>query len=126
MRLWLVVGVILGSCACAQDAPEFFDTHPAALDSAHFERVFQNSLVEVIRVRLGPHEKTAAVDLPGHIMTCVSDQHVRLVYPHGKPAERVQKAGYTGWVDSNDYRIENLEDKPTEWIVVVPRIGERG
>ncbi len=65
MRLRLMAGIMLVSSACAQDAPEFFDTHPAALDSAHFERVFQNSLVEVIRVRLGPHEKTASVDLPG-------------------------------------------------------------
>ena len=130
MRLWLAAGVVAAALsASAQEfssLPEIFDTHPTALDSAHFQRVFENSLVEVIRVRLGPHEKTAPIGLPGHVMTCVSDQHVRLIYPHGKPAERAQKAGYTGWVDSNDYRIENLDDKPAEWIVVVPRAEERG
>jgi hypothetical protein len=105
--------------------PEFFDTHPTALDSAHFQRVFENDVVEVIRVRLGPHEKTANVALPPHVMTCLSDQHVRLIYPHGKPVERVEKAGYSGWVQRDDYGIENLEDKPAEWILVVPRIVER-
>ena len=127
MRLWLVASVLLTAVGMrAQDfPPEFFDTHPTALDSAHFQRVFENDLVEVIRVRLGPHEKTANVALPPHVMTCLSDQHVRLIYPHGKPVERVEKAGYSGWVQRDDYGIENLEDKPTEWILVVPRIVER-
>ena len=95
MRLWLVASVLLTAVGMrAQDfPPEFFDTHPTALDSAHFQRVFENDLVEVIRVRLGPHEKTANVALPPHVMTCLSDQHVRLIYPHGKPVERVEKAG---------------------------------
>lgn len=132
MRLWLVAGVLLlasGMRAQRGDnplPPDIFDTHPAALDGAHFQRVFQNDLVEVIRVRLGPHERTANVALPPHVMTCVSDQHVRLIYPHGKPVERVEKAGYTGWVERDDYGIENLEDKPAEWILVVPRVSQTG
>ncbi|HLN04232.1 MAG TPA: hypothetical protein VK335_33405 [Bryobacteraceae bacterium] len=132
MRLWLVAGVLLvAASARAQRGdnplpPEFFDTHPTALDSAHFQRVFQNAFVEVIRVRLGPHERTAWMEIPAHVMTCVSDQHVRLIYPHGKPSERVEKAGYTGWIERDDYGIENLEDKPAEWILVVPRSGEKG
>ena len=127
MRLWLVASVLLMAAGMrAQDfPPEFFDTHPTALDSAHFQRVFENDVVEVIRVRLGPHEKTANVALPPHVMTCLSDQHVRLIYPHGKPVERIEKAGYSGWVQRDDYGIENLEDKPAEWILVVPRIVER-
>jgi len=130
MRLWLVAGVFLMAAGVrAQDAqtfpPEFFDTHPTALDSAHFQRVFENDMVEVIRVHLGPHERTANVALPPHVMTCVSDQHVRLIYQHGKPVERVEKAGYSGWVQRDDYGIENLEDKPAEWILVVPRIVEK-
>jgi hypothetical protein len=127
VRLWLVASVLLTAAGMRpQDfPPEFFDTHPTALDSAHFQRVFENDVVEVIRVRLGPHEKTANVALPPHVMTCLSDQHVRLIYPHGKPVERVEKAGYSGWVQRDDYGIENLEDKPAEWILVVPRIVER-
>jgi hypothetical protein len=132
MRLWLALWVFLTAAAAyGQDGPgfgvpEFFDTHPTALDSAHFQRVFRNERVEVIRVHLGPREKTAGVEIPAHVMTCLSDQHVRLIYPHGKPVERAQRAGYTGWVERDDYRIENLDDKPVEWIVVVPLHAERG
>ena len=132
MRLWLAIPLFLGaSIVFAQEndvgrfGPEIFDTHPIALDRAHFERIFQNDVVEVLRVRLGPHEKTAWMEIPAHVMTCISDQHVRIVYPHGKPAERAQKAGFTGWVERADYGIENLEDKPAEWILVVPRISEK-
>ncbi len=133
MRLWLFATVLItaGAVACAQDnlralPPDFFDTHPTALDKAHFQRVFENDFVEVIRVHLGPHEKTPWMEIPAHVMTCLSDQHVRLTYPHGKPVERVEKAGHTGWVERDDYGIENLGDKPAEWILVVPRSGEKG
>ncbi len=132
MRLWLIASLLVTAAAVrAQDdvralPPDFFDTHPTALDSAHFQRVFENDLVEVIRVHLGPHEKTPWLDIPAHVMTCLSDQHVRLLYPHGRPSERLEKAGHTGWIERGDYGIENLEDKPAEWILVVPRSGENG
>jgi len=100
--------------------PEFFDTHPTALDSAHFQRVLQNDRVEVIRVHINPHEKTVIVEFPAHVMTCVTDQHVRLIYPHGRPAERTQKAGYAGWIERDAYGVENIGDKPVEWIMIVP------
>ncbi|SRR5579863_5029605 len=128
MRLWFAIcTVFLVAGLRAQDLPpEIFDTHPTALDNAHFHRLFQNEFVEVIRVHLGPHEKTARVELPAHVMTCLSDQHVRLLYPRGKPKERAQKAGFTGWMERDDYGIENLEDKPAEWILVVPLSGDKG
>ena len=37
------------------------------------------------------------------------------------------KAGFTGWVERDEYGFENLEDKPAEWILVVPNgAGEAG
>ena len=122
-RLWLVCWLALAAATARgqnrEFPPDIFDTHPAALDSAHFQRVFQNDRVEVMRVRLGPHEKTMVMDIPAHVMTCLTDQHVRLIYAHGKPAERAHKAGYSGWVESDQYGFENLGEKPAEWIVVL-------
>jgi len=128
MRLCLSVCIFLLAVAVrGQDfrehpasSPEFFDTHPTALDSAHFRRVMANDMVEVIRVRLNPHEKTMVMELPAHVMTCVTDQNVRLLYPRGKPVERMQKAGYAGWVERDEYGVENIGDKPVEWIMIVP------
>ncbi len=101
-------------------APEIFDTRPVALDPIHFHLVFENDRVQVIRVRLGPHEKFMVMEIPGHVMTCLTDQHVRVIYPHGKPSVRSEKAGHTGWMERDEYGLENLEDKPAEWILVVP------
>jgi hypothetical protein len=122
---WIVCVFLLAAAARGQDRehaslPEFFDTHPTALDSAHFQRVLQNDRVEVIRVHINPHEKTNVIELPAHVMTCVTDQNVRLIYPRGKPVERTQKAGYAGWVERDAYGVENIGDKPVEWIMIVP------
>ncbi len=104
--------------------PDIFDTRPVALDPRHFRTVLENDRVKVIRVRLGPREKSMVMEIPAHVMTCVTDQHVRVIYAHTKPAERSEKAGYTVWVEREEYGLENLEDKPAEWILVVPNGSE--
>ena len=126
MRLWFVASCFV-LAAAGQDRgrsplpPDIFDTHPTALDNVHIHRVVDNDRVEVLRVRLGPHEKIMVMEIPAHVMTCITDQHVRLTYPHGKPAERIQTAGFTGWMERDEYGMENLEDKPVEWVLVVPK-----
>lgn len=128
LRLACLVLVLTAAAVWPQDRfgprnfspPDIFDTRPVALDPSHFRMVLENDYVKVIRVRLGPREKSMVMDIPAHVMTCVSDQHVRLHYAHAKFADRSQKAGYTAWVERDEYGIENLEDKPVEWIVVIP------
>jgi len=122
IRLWLFLCFFVAA-AGAQDKrfpPDIFDTHPTALDPIHFHLVLENDRVQVIRVHLGPHEKSTAVDLPAHVLACITDRHVRVHYAHGKPAERTEKAGFTGWEEREDSAFENLDDKPAEWILVVP------
>jgi hypothetical protein len=125
-RLWLVCSMFLAAVgAQAQERghtfpPDIFDTHPTALDPSHFHLILENDHVKVMRVQLGPHEKSMVMEIPAHVMTCLTDQHVRILHPLGKPSERAQKAGYTGWVDRDEYGLENLADKPVEWILVIP------
>lgn len=106
--------------------PDIFDTRPIALDPTHFHLVLENDRVQVIRVRLGPREKSTIMEVPAHVMTCLTDEHTRVVYAHDKPVERTQKAGYSAWVERDEYGLENLEDKPVEWILVVPKAPESG
>ena len=108
-----------------QFRPEIFDTRPVALDPSHFRMIFENDRVQVIRVRLGPHEKSTIMEIPAHVMTCLTDQRVRVNYAHAKAAERSEKAGYSSWVERDEYGLENLTDKPLEWIVVVPNDAEK-
>jgi len=128
-RLWLVCWLFC-ALAAAQSRrldfpPDIFDTRPVALDPSHFRMVLENDHVKVIRVRLGPHEKSMVMEIPAHVMTCVTDQRVRVNYAHTRSVERSQKAGYTGWVESDEYGLENLDDKPAEWILVVPNGHEK-
>jgi len=124
-RLWLV-GLFFMTAAAVHAQrgvsfpPDIFDTHPTALDPTHFRLVLENDRVQVIRVRLGPHEKSTVMEIPAHVLACVTDRHVRVHYAHGKPAERTEKAGFTGWEERNESGFENLDDKPVEWILVVP------
>jgi hypothetical protein len=123
-RLWLIYSLLVTAAAAQRQRPEFppdiFDTRPVALDPSHFRMVFENDHVKVIRVRLGPREKSMVMEVPAHVMTCITDHRVRVIYAHAKPVERSEKAGYTGWVEREEYGLENLEDKPVEWILVVP------
>lgn len=128
-RLWLVCWLFC-ALAAAQSRrldfpPDIFDTRPVALDPSHFRMVLENDHVKVIRVRLGPHEKSMVMEIPAHVMTCVTDQRVRVNYAHTRSVERSQKAGYSGWVESDEYGLENLNDKPAEWILVVPNGHEK-
>lgn len=128
-RLWLVCWLFC-ALAAAQSRrldfpPDIFDTRPVALDPSHFRMVLENDHVKVIRVRLGPHEKSMVMEIPAHVMTCVTDQRVRVNYAHTRSVERSQKAGYSGWVESDEYGLENLDDKPAEWILVVPNGHEK-
>ena len=129
VRLWFV-GCFFVTAAVVQAQrdvlpPDIFDTHPTALDPAHFRLVFENPRVQVIRVRLGPHEKSMVMEIPAHVLACVTDRHVRVSYGHGKPVERADKAGYSDWVDRAEYGFENLDNKPAEWILVVPNGSEK-
>ena len=110
-RLWLVCWFFLAAVAVRaqerRDAfpPDIFDTRPTALDPAHYQLILENDFVKVIRVRLGPHEKSMVMEVPAHVMACITDRNVRLLYPRGKAAERSQKAGYTVWVDRDEYGL---------------------
>jgi hypothetical protein len=72
--------------------PDIFDTRPVAFDPSHFRMVLENDHVKVIRVLLGPREKSIVMEIPAHVMTCVTDQRIRVNYAHTKPAERLTES----------------------------------
>ena len=129
IRLWLMCSLFIAAAAAQNPGlefhPDIFDTRPVALDPVHFRLIFENDQVQVIRARLGPHEKSTVMEIPAHVITCITDRHVRVHFAHLKAAERSDKAGYSGWVDREEYGLENLGDKPAEWILVVPNGTEK-
>ena len=128
--LWLVFPALLlcqdRFAARPAFGPEIFNTDPAHLDAAHYSVVLDNEHVRVLRFRLGPHERSMIVDVPAHLLVAVTDQNVRLLYPHGKPQERQRKAGDSVWMERDAHGVENVSDKPVEWVLVETRGGKRG
>jgi len=88
--------------------------------------ILDNDRVRVLRFRLGPHEKSRVVDVPEHLQVAVTDQHVRLIHVNAKPRERQCKAGDSAWMERDEYGVENLSDKPVEWVLVETRDGKHG
>ena len=102
--------------------PDIFNTDPAHLDAAHFSVVVDNDHVRVLRFRLGPHERSMIVELPAHVQVAVTDQNIRLLFAHGKPQARQCKAGESTWVERDAYGVENVSDKPVEWVLVESKV----
>ncbi len=91
---------------------------PVKVDPKHHKVEFENVQVRVLRITLGPHEKTPMHEHPAHVIVFLTDFHVKLTLPGGKMQERGGKAGETRWVADGKHVSENLSDKPYEMIVV--------
>lgn len=59
--------------------------------------------------------------VPAHVLVAITDQYLRLWFVHDKPKEQQHKAGDSAWAGRNEYALENLSDKPAEWILVETR-----
>ena len=83
---------------------------------------FENESVQVIRVRIGPHEK-----LPMHeittprVLVLLTDEHLKVTLPNGETRQENHKAGETSWLQAQRHEGENLSDSPIEFIAVIPK-----
>lgn len=113
MRLIPVLGGLLCSVVCAargQDAVQ--------VDPAHHKVEFENAHVRVLRVRYGPHERSAMHSHPSSVVVFLTDLHVKFSYPDGKADEEEAKAGHAGWAKAVTHTVENLSDSASELIEV--------
>jgi quercetin dioxygenase-like cupin family protein len=98
------------SAAVAQD--------PVKVDPKHNKVEFENEQVRVLRVRVGPHEKSPMHEHPAYVSVFLTDVSVKHTYPDGKADVGHGQAGGTVWSAGVKHAGENLSDKPAELIVV--------
>jgi beta-alanine degradation protein BauB len=91
---------------------------PVQVDPKHHKVEFENAQVRVLRITVGPHEKTAAHEHPDWVATALTDVHVKNTFPDGKTEERHLKAGEAQWHAGEKHTVENLSDKPFEVVMV--------
>ncbi len=98
------------STALAQDSVK--------VDAKHYQVVFENDQVRVLRITYGPGEKSVMHDHPASVAVFLTDHHVKFTYPDGKTEESHPKAGESRWTPAGKHLPENLSDKPFELILV--------
>ncbi len=113
MRRLLFLVVVFSAVAFAAKAQD-----PVKVAPKHYKVEFENAQVRVLRINVGPHEKTPMHSHPAGVVVWVTDGHVKFTYPDGKTEEAQGKAGQALWSAPVTHAGENLSDKPIEVIQI--------
>src|SRR6266487_1044283 len=60
---------------------------PVKVDAKHYTVEMENEKVRVLRIKYGPHEKSAMHGHPALVAIMINDCHARFTYPDGKTEE---------------------------------------
>ncbi len=112
IRVLLLVGMFLLA------APPTSAQDPVKVDPEFNHVEFENELVRILRVRLGPGDKDSMHEHPRSIAVTLTDQHIRVTGADGVSNEFRRKAGEARFLPAAVHRIENLSDTPYEAILV--------
>ena len=100
----------LASAVMAQD--------PVKVDASHYKVEFENSEVRVLRIKVGPHEKSIMHQHPNAVAIFLTDLNGKFTFPDGKTENITSKAGEARWTPALTHMPENAGDKPFELILV--------
>lgn len=102
--------LIVAPAAMAQD--------PVTVDAKHYKVEFENSEVRVLRIKVGPHEKSIMHQHPNAVAIFLTDLNGKFTFSDGKTENITSKAGEARWTPAITHLPENAGDKPFELILV--------
>jgi quercetin dioxygenase-like cupin family protein len=91
---------------------------PVQVDSKHYSVELENDKVRILRIKYGPHEKSAMHGHPAAVAIFLTDAEGRFTYPDGKTEDFSAKAGQVMYMDAMVHDPENLGDQPFEVIAI--------
>lgn len=100
----------LASVVMAQD--------PVKVDSQHYRIEFENSQVRVLRVKVGPNEKSVMHRHPNAVAVFMTETNAKFTFPDGKSEDATRKAGDVLWTPATTHQPENAGDQPFEVVLV--------
>ena len=111
-RLLVSVLFIIGvtSAAMAQD--------PVKVDSKHYTVEFENDQVRVLRIKVGPHEKSVMHQHPNAVAIFLTDVNGKFSFPKEPAQDVTSKAGEVRWTPAIVHLPENTSNQPFEVILV--------
>lgn len=113
MRRLLVLVVLLcltATMALAQD--------PVKADPKHYRVEVENAQVRILRITIGPHEKTPMHEHPASVAVWLTDASGTITSSDGKAQDFQVKAGQTEWSGPEKHWGVNTSDKGFELIQV--------
>ncbi|MDP9089360.1 MAG: cytoplasmic protein [Pseudomonadota bacterium] len=110
LAIFGMMALSAGVTASAQDA--------AKVDTKHYKVEFENDQVRILRINVGPHEKSVMHSHPAGVVVFLTDGHFKFTVPGGKTEDATVKAGTVRWSDAVTHLGENLGDNATEVIQV--------
>jgi quercetin dioxygenase-like cupin family protein len=91
---------------------------PVQVDANHYAVEFENEKVRVLRVRYGPHEKSAMHAHPGCVAVFLTAAAGRFTFPDGKVEDIDVPAGHAMHMDPTVHEPENRGAEPFEVVLV--------
>ena len=113
MRRVLYLSLFLFACAVPALAQD-----PVKVDPNHYKVEFENANVRVLRVKVGPGEKSPMHRHPNAVAIFQTNGRVKFTFPGGKTEERDITAGTTLWTPAITHQPENIGTSEFEVILV--------
>ena len=101
------------TCAAAAMAQD-----PVTVDSNHYKVEFENEHVRVLRVKVGPGEKSIMHQHPNAVAVFMTDINGKFTFPDGKTEATARKAGEVLWTPAVNHLPENVGKEAFEVILV--------
>ena len=110
--------LLLLSIVLTLAVPSVMAQDAAKVEPNIYKVEFENSRVRVLRVKIGPHEKSAMHSHPDAVIVVVSGGKIKFTLPDGKTEERELATGDARWTPAVTHQGENVTDQPMEVVVV--------
>jgi hypothetical protein len=82
-----------------------------------------NPSMSVLRLVLGPHEKTGMHDVSARLIVWLTEAHLRDAMADGSTREYGRAAGTVEWIPAQRHAGENLSDQPIAFLAIIPKMG---
>ena len=99
-------------------APVALSQDPVKVDATHYKVEFENDQVRVLRIKVGPKEKSIMHQHPNAVAIFLTDVNGKFSFPDGKSEAVSSKAGDARWTPAITHLPENVGDQPFEVILV--------
>jgi quercetin dioxygenase-like cupin family protein len=120
MRRVLCLSLFVLACAVPALAQD-----PVKVDPKHYKVEFENANVRVLRVTVGPGEKSVMHRHPNAVAVFQTNGRVKFTFPDGKTEERDITAGQALWTPAIKHQPENIGDSAFEVILVEMKTPKR-